>query len=94
MNRAATALRWSSLSPTPHSLLTSHDRRDKLRWTKTALKRTVQFARRRHDVSMLKREGEQLVVEESMTEIVRPVLEVTLYELGLRQGQQQLLLQP
>ena len=76
MNRAATALRWSSLSPTPHSLLTSHDRRDKLRWTKTALNRTVQFARRRHAVSMLKREGEQLVVEESMTEIVRPVLEV------------------
>ena len=32
---------------------------------------------------MLKREGEQLVVEESMTEIVRPVLEVLCMSLAI-----------
>ena len=76
MNRAAAALRWSSISPTPHSLLTSLDGRDEHSRTKTALNRTVQFARRRHAVSMLQREGEQLVVEKSIMEIVRPVLEL------------------
>ena len=83
MNRAAAALSWSSLLATPHSLLTSHDRRDEHSWTKTALNKTVQFARKPHAVNMLQREGEHLVVEGSMLEIVRPVLELVLVSWAL-----------
>ena len=57
MNRAAAALSWSSLLATPHSLLTFQDRRDEHSWTKTALNKTVQFARKAHAVNTLKREG-------------------------------------
>ena len=73
---AAAALRWSSILPTPHSLLTSHDGQDEHSWTKTAHNRTVQFAGRRHGVSTLQREGEHLVVEKIIMEMVRPVLEL------------------
>ena len=68
---------------TLHSLLTSHDRRDKHSWTKTALNKTVQFARKHHAVNMLQREGEHLVAEGSMLEIVRPVLELVLVSWAL-----------
>ena len=78
MNRAAAALSWSRLLATPHSVLTSHDRRDEHSWTKTALNKTVQFARKPHAVKMLQREGDHLGVEGSMLEIVRPVLELVL----------------
>ena len=71
MDRAAAALTWSSLLATPHSLLTYHDRRDEHSWTKTALNKTVQFARNPHAVNMLQREGEHLGVEGSMLENVR-----------------------
>ena len=64
----------------PNSLLTSHgqyiDRQDEHSWTKTALNKRFQFARKLHTASMLQREGEQLVVEGSMLEIDRPVLEL------------------
>ena len=83
MNRAATALSWSSLLATLHSLLTSHDRQDEHSWTKTALNRNVQFVRRSHAVSMLQREGEHLGLEGSMLEIVRPVLELVLVSWAL-----------
>ena len=78
INRAAAALSWSSQLATPHSLLTSHDRQDEQSWTKTALNKTVQFARKPHAVNMLQRKGEHLEVERSMLEIVRPVLELLL----------------
>ena len=61
---------------TPHSLLTSNDRRDELTWTKTALNKIVQFARKPHAVNMLQREGDHLAGEGSMLEIIRPVLEL------------------
>ena len=76
MNRAEAALSWSSLLATPHSLLTSHDRQDEHNWTKTALYKTVQFARKPHAVNMQQREEEHLGVKGSMLEIVRPVLEL------------------
>ena len=83
MNRAAATLSWSSLLATLHSLLTSQDRQDEHSWTKTALNKTVQFARKPHAVNMLQREGEHLVVEGSMLEIVRPVLELVLVSWAL-----------
>ena len=83
MNRAAAALSWNSLLVTQHSLLTSHDRQDEHSWTKTALNKTVQFARKPHAVNMLQREGEQFEVEGSMLEIVRPVLEFVLVSWAL-----------
>ena len=88
MNSAAAALRWSSITPTPQSLLTSYDGRDEHSWTKTALNRVVQFPRRHHTVSILQREGEQLVVDKSIMEIVRSVLDLLCMRLALlRQGQ-------
>ena len=78
INRDAAALSWSSLFATLHSLLTFHDRQDEHSWTKTALNKTVQFARKPHAVNMLQREGEHFGVEGSMLEIVRPVLELVL----------------
>ena len=63
MNGAAAALNRSSLLTTPHSLLTSHDGRDEHSWTKTALNKTVQFARKPHAVNMLQGEGEHYGVE-------------------------------
>ena len=83
MNRAAAALSWSSRLATPHSLLTSHDRPDEHSWTKIALNKTVQFARRPHTVNMLQREGEHLGVEGSMLEIFRPVLDLVLLSWAL-----------
>ena len=83
MNRAAAALSWSSPLATLHSLLTSHDRRDEHSWTKTALNKTVQFARKPHAVNMLQREGELLGVEGSMLGIGRPVLELVLVSWAL-----------
>ena len=59
-NIAAVDLSWSSLLATPHSLLTSHDRRNEHSWTKTALNKTVQFARKPHAVNMLQSEGGHL----------------------------------
>ena len=94
MNRAAAALSWSSLLATPHSLLTSHDRRDEHSWTKTALNKTVQFARKPHAVNMLQREGEHLGVEGSMLEIVRPVLELVLVSWALDRDSNTSFLQP
>ena len=83
INKAAAALSWSSQLATPHSLLTSHDRQDEHSWTKTALNKTVQFARKLHVVNMLQREGEHLGVEGSMLDIVRPVLELVLVSWAL-----------
>ena len=68
---------------TPHSLLTFHDRRDEHSWTKTALNKTVQFAKKPHAVNTLQREGEHLGMEGSMLEIVRPVLELVLMSWAL-----------
>ena len=68
---------------TLHSLLTSHDRRDEHSWTKIALNKTVQFARKPHAVNTLQREGEHLGVDGSMLEIVRPVLELVLMSWAL-----------
>ena len=53
MNRTAAALSWSSLLATQHSLLTPHDGRDEHSWTKTAMIKTAQFARKSHAVNML-----------------------------------------
>ena len=83
MNRAAAALSWSSLLATPHSLLTSHDRQDEHSWTKTALNKTVQFARKPHAVNTLYREGDHLRVDGNMLEIIRPVLELVLVSWAL-----------
>ena len=94
MNRAAAALSWSSLLATPHSLLTSHDRQDEHSWTKTALNKTVQFARKPHAVNMLQREGEHLGVEGSMLEIVRPVLELVLVSWALDRDSNTFFLHP
>ena len=74
INRAAAAISWSSLLATPHSVLTSHDRRDEHSWIITALNKTVQFARKPQAVHTLQRKGGHLGVEGSMLEIVRPVL--------------------
>ena len=63
---------------TLHSLLTSHDKQGDQSWRKTALNKTVQFARKPHAVNMLQREAEHLIVEGRMLEIVRPVLELVL----------------
>ena len=84
MNRAAAALSWSSLLATPHSLLTSHDRRDEHCWTKTTLNKTFQFAKKPHAVNTLQREGEHLGVGGSMLDIVRPVLELVLVSWALQ----------
>ena len=94
INRAAAALSWSSLLATPHSLLTSHDRRDEHSWTKTALNKTVQFARKPHAVNTLQREGEHLGVEGSMLEIVRPVLELVLVSWALDRDSNTFFLHP
>ena len=71
MNKAAAALSLSSLWATPHSLLTSHDRRDEQSRTKTALNKTVQFAGKAHAVNTLQRKGEHLEVDGSILEVVR-----------------------
>ena len=98
INRAAGALSWSSLLATPHSLQTSHDRWDEHSWTKTALDKTVQFARKphahAHAVNTLKREGEHLGVEGSMLEIARPVLELVLVSWALDRDNNTFFLHP
>ena len=94
MNRAAAALSWSSLLATPHSLLTSHDRRDDHRWTMTARNKTVQFARKPHAVNLLHREGGHLGVEGSMLESVRPVLELVLVSWALDRDNNTFFLHP
>ena len=77
-HRAAVALSWSSLLATPHSLLTSHGRQNEHSWTKTALNKTVQFARKHQAVNMLQWKEGHLGGEGSMLEIVRLVLELVL----------------
>ena len=83
MNSQSCSCNLSSLLATLHSLLTSHDRQDEHSWTKTALNKTVQFARKPHAVNLLQREGGLLGVKESRLEIVRPFLEVVLVSWAL-----------